>query len=304
MKKLTTICLCLCALTTSAQDPSTVRSTASDTTAVATPVTMTADTIVADTIATTLVKKSRVSKVKADTSSTTQPTLDSLHTQEEIGTLDAAWKPVIINHSIGIRGGWGMGSIRREPNKDSAPLPFQLWNGGVSYRFDIPEQKYVGTISFDLDYMQKGYAYLEFFNSQVAYARMFHVIQLSIVWQPYLPLSRKNDSRMYLIAGPFVSYTISGGEEQTFNVETKEVITKNKYEMDPMNDYYLNYGISAGLGFQFAFGRFAISVDARYNIQLSDIIRGPEYIQGNPFRTPVDHIGASLGFHYNFIKAK
>lgn len=302
MKKLMTICLCLCTLTVTAQNPP-----AADSSTVATkqPKLLSDTTTIASKADTTTTnRKTRTKKVKSDTLAVAKPTLDSAHTQEEIGTLDVAWKPVVINHSIGVRGGWGMGFMRREPNRDGATTPFQLWNGGVTYRFDIPAQKYVGTISFDLDYMQKGYAYLRTFNGTTAYAHQFDVIQLSIIWQPYLPLSRKNDSRIYLIAGPFVSYTISGGEEQEFDVETKKIFFKRKYAMDPMNDYYLNYGITAGLGFQIAFGRFAISADARYNIQLSDIMRGPEYIVGNPFRTPVDHVGVSLGFHYNFIKSK
>lgn len=248
-------------------------------------------------------RKIHTNAVKSTDTTTAKPSLDSVHTQSEIGTLDAAWKPVAINHSIGIRGGWGTGFIRREPTKEGTSFPYSLWNGGVSYRFDIPAQKYVGTISFDLDYMQKGYSYLQSFGSELAYAHSFDVLQLSIVWQPYLPLGRRNDSRVYLIAGPFASYTL-GGREREYNVQTQEILMSRKYEMDPMNDYSFNYGITAGLGFQIAFGRFAISMDARYNIQLSDIIRGPEFIPGNPFRTPVDHVGASLGFHYNFIKAK
>lgn len=267
---------------------------AADSAAISTPPTMGAKTT----------RRKLVTKPKADTVATAPHSIDSTHTQAEIGTLDVAWKPVPINHSIGIRGGWGMGSMRREPTKEGATLPFSLWNGGFSYRFDIPEQKYVGTISFDLDYMQKGYAYKLLFSGDEAYAHRFDVLQLSIIWQPYLPLSRKTDSRMYLIAGPFVSYTINGGVEQEFNTATGEINFERPYTMDPMSDYYLNYGITAGLGFQIAFGKFAISADARYNIQLSDIVRGPEFIPGNPFRTPVDHINVSLGFHYNFLLGK
>ncbi len=220
----------------------------------------------------------------------------------EVPTLEAAWAPVDIDHSVGFRAGWGTGFIRREPARQSTDLPFDLWNFGLTYRFDIPAQKYVGTIMFELQYVQKGFAYLESFDGTAAYARRLDVIELPILWQPYLPLGNKG-SRIYLNAGPFLSYTLSS-YEQNFDTETGEIKSEGAYEFDPNNDYYWNYGIAAGLGFYIAIGDFAITADGRYTIQLSDLMRGPESIVGNPFRTPVDHIGVSVGLQYKFSLGK
>lgn len=219
-------------------------------------------------------------------------------TVAELSTLEAAWAPVLVDHSIGIRGGWGTGSMRREPARESTTLPYSLWNMGISYRFDVPEQKYVGTIVFELNYMQKGFAYHYLYGEPESYSRRFDVLELPILWQPYLPLG-KGGSRFYISVGPFFSYTLSSYEME-FNSETGEVTYEGVYKMDPWEDYSWNYGITAGAGFYVNIKRFAISAEFRYTIQLSDITRGPEYIPGNPFRTPVDHMGASLGIHYKF----
>lgn len=220
----------------------------------------------------------------------------------EIPTLEAAWKPVLINHHIGIRGGYGLGSMRREPAKENVGLPFGLLNFGISYRFDVPAQKYVGTIEVDLGFMQKGFAYKFAFDEDRAYARMYNVVELPILWQPYLPLG-KGGSRFYISAGPFLSYAF-GGEEREYDDKTKEIYSTNKYKYDTMNDYLWGFGITAGGGFFIAIKRFAISAEFRYTIGLSDIMRGPEFVEGNPFRTPVDQMSVSLGVHYKFSIGK
>ncbi len=222
---------------------------------------------------------------------------------KNIPTLEAAWAPVDVEHSFGLRFGWGMGMIRREPARQGVTYPDPLWAAGISYRFDVPVQKYVGTIMFELQYVQKGFAYNEVFDGKDSYARSFDVIELPILWQPYLPLDKKG-SRIYLNAGPFISYTLSS-KEKWYNNETGEIKKEQDYDMDPNEDYFWNYGIAAGLGFYVNVAeRWSITADGRYSIQLSDIQRGPEFIPGNPFRTPVDHISVSVGVQYKFSLSK
>ncbi len=228
--------------------------------------------------------------------------VDSTNIEEfvELPTLQQPWAPVLVDHSFGLKGGWATGIIRREPARQTVWLPYPLWNFGVSYRFDVPEQKNVGTIIFELQYIQKGYAYNLAYDEPEAYSQRFDIIELPILWQPYLSLGR-GGSRVYLTAGPFISYTISS-YEQYFDSTTGEVTSQGVYDLNPLNDYFWNYGVAVGGGFYVGIDRFAVSVDLRYSIQLSDMLRGPEYIAGNPFRTPVDHIGVSLGVHYTFWK--
>lgn len=215
----------------------------------------------------------------------------------QIPTLEAAWKPVLTDHHIGIRGGWGTGMIRREPARESYGLPYSLWNFSVAYKFDVPEQKYVGTISFELGYMEKGYAYLLTYGGEIAYTQKYSVIELPILWQPYLPLGK--GSRFHLSAGPFMSYTLSSWEKQ-YNITTGEVYFDREYELDPLIDYYWGFGITAGAGVVVAVDRFSFALEGRYTIQLSDILRGPEYVENAPFRSPVDNISVTIGMFYQF----
>lgn len=216
---------------------------------------------------------------------------------KDVPTLSAAWDPVLIDHSIGIRMGWGTGKLRREPDRESITVPYPLWNAGLVYRFDVPEQKYVGTMSFELQYVQKGYAYNYSYDGDLAYTQYYDMIEFSTLWQPYLPLG--NGSRVFLAAGPFISYSL-GSWEKEYTHEEGYVYSDQEYEMDSLNDYFWNYGIAVGGGFYFEFGRWGVTIDGRYTIQLSDLVRGPEYVTDNPFRTPVDHIGASVGVQYKF----
>ncbi len=235
---------------------------------------------------------------------TTEPKSDTVafvdDIEEEISTLDAAWKPVLTDHSVGLKGGWGTGLMRRIPQLENVTFPGSLWNFGLSYRFDVPEQKYVGTILFELQYVQKGFAYKLFFDGTEAYTRTFDVIELPILWQPYIPLSANHDSRIFLSAGPFLSYTLSSYEKY-YDIETGKVTHEGEYKLDTQNDYLWNYGIAVGFGLNIEVSkRWSIVAEGRYTIQLSDIMRGTEQIPGNPFRTPVDHMGGSIGVQYKF----
>ena len=62
-------------------------------------------------------------------------------------------------HYIGVRGGWGGGSVRFQPVRETG-IHWGLYSGGLSYKF-YTEQKYVGAIQVDLEYMQRGFMYDE-----------------------------------------------------------------------------------------------------------------------------------------------
>lgn len=230
------------------------------------------------------------------------PTEKKKEPAPEVPTLDAAWKPVLVDHIFGIRGGYGLGSMRREPAVETQPLPYGLLNFGLSYRFDVPEQKYVGCIEIDVQFMEKGYAYALYFESDEVYTRKYQVIELPILWQPYFPLG-KGESRIFLNAGPYLSYTLSG-TEWVYNKKTDYKTEPQTYVYDPLRDNRIEYGVVAGGGVAVGIGRFAMTLDFRYNIMLSDILKGVNKYEGNPFRSPVDQMSLSFGVQYRFIKGK
>lgn len=226
--------------------------------------------------------------------------------QAEVPTLDAAWKPVAVDHIFGIRGGYGTGSIRREPSKETVPM-WGLLNFGIAYKIDIPAQKYVGCIEIDLQYMQKGFAYAMMFEGAEVYERRYSVIEVPILWQPYFPMGRKGrptESRIFLNAGPYLAYALESSY-RAYDRHTGVVrVEKTPYRYDELRDNRVEYGVVVGGGVVIGAGRFGIAVDFRYNIMLSDVLKGVHNYAENPFRSPVDQMSLSLGLQYRFIKGK
>jgi len=213
-------------------------------------------------------------------------------------SITAEWQPVKVEHYIGIRGGYGLGLQRFEPNKPNI-TQYGLLNFGVAYRFDVPKQKYVGCIEFDLEYVQKSFAYETYVESGKIYSRNYSTIMFPILWQPYLPLGKKG-SRFYLNLGPYISYTLSSGSTyRYYDKETNETIDEGTYEYDRLRDNSWEYGCPLGAGFVVSAGsRITIGLDFRYNICLSDILKGINKYESNPFRSPVDQMNVSLGVNY------
>lgn len=210
-------------------------------------------------------------------------------------TLSAAWAPVKVDHYLGVRGGYAMGSIRFEPTRQTE-MKMGLFVGGISYKFDVPAQKYVGCIEVDVDWTQKGYRVHRYFDSEEVTERRWNAIEVPILWQPYLPLG-KGGSRFYLSAGPYFGYAINSTIRE-FNDATGETISEGTYEYDPTRDNRWEYGVTFGAGFIVAIRRFSICAEFRYNIGLSDVYKGVTKYEGNPFRSPADQMAITVGVNY------
>lgn len=210
-------------------------------------------------------------------------------------SLSAAWAPVEVEHHFGIRGGYAMGTARFEPTKQM-DFKMGLIVGGLVYKFDVPSQKYVGCIETNINWSQKGYVMHESFDSDRVYERKYNTIEIPILWQPYMPLDKKG-SRFHLSAGPYVSYAFNS-TYRDYNTVTGEVYSEGEYEYDPSRDNRWEYGLSFGAGILVAVKRFSISIEARYNISLSDTFKGVDKYEGNPFRSSVDQINLTMGLNY------
>lgn len=210
-------------------------------------------------------------------------------------SLSAAWAPVKVDHYLGIKGGYAMSGIRLEPQRNTSYLN-GLIEMGIVYRFDVPQQKYLGTIEFSLNVSQKGYKLYESYTSTRVYERTYTEINFPIVWQPYLPLGRKG-SRFYASAGPFGSYALSSSWKE-YDEEKGTQFGDGNYTYEGGRDNRWGYGITVGGGFFIAIRSFSISMEYRYNIGLSDIFKSVNKYDGNPFRSPVDQMTISLGVNY------
>ena len=87
-------------------------------------------------------------------------------------------------HYLGVRGGWGGGSARFTPARETK-LEWGLYSGGLSYKF-YTAQKYVGGIQIDLQYMGRGFAYDLQSKSDSSYHRTINSFELPFMWQPHI----------------------------------------------------------------------------------------------------------------------
>lgn len=218
--------------------------------------------------------------------------------QEDVGTLAREWPPVVLSHYFGVKGGYGMGSGRFEPTRENLSH-MGLINGGLVYIFDVPAQKYVGAIQIELGWMQKGYSYLTYKESVDVISRDYNVIEIPVLWQPYFPLSRRNASRFFINAGPYVSYAISS-TFRNYNKDTGVTASAGDYVYNSQKDNRWEYGIAAGAGFRIFMGkRLSFMAEFRYNIAMSDTFKGlDKYPSNGFFRSPIDQMNISVGLIY------
>ena len=106
-------------------------------------------------------------------------------------------------HYIGVRGGWGGGSVRFQPVRETG-IHWGLYSGGLSYKF-YTEQKYVGAIQVDLEYMQRGFMYDEVRGGDTSYHRTINTFELPFMWQPHIYVFQRH-ARVYLNLGVYLSY--------------------------------------------------------------------------------------------------
>ena len=111
-------------------------------------------------------------------------------------------------HYLGVRGGWGGGSARFTPARETK-LEWGLYSGGLSYKF-YTAQKYVGGIQIDLQYMGRGFAYDLQSKSDSSYHRTINSFELPFMWQPHIYVFQRH-GRIFLNLGVYLSYM--GGSE-------------------------------------------------------------------------------------------
>ncbi len=229
-----------------------------------------------------------------------QPKKWQLPAEKPNETVMAAWAPVTVEHYFGLRGGYGIGTASFQPIRNTVGYE-GLLNFGMFYRFDVPSQKYVGTIEATLEYAQRGFAYETYNESGEVYSREYSTVMLALPWQPYLPLG-KGGSRFYLNAGPYFSYALQSSE-RTYATDTGETITEGDYEYDILRDNRWEYGVVAGAGLSIKIAKRALfGIDARYHFMLSDVLKNVTKYPENPFRSPVNHLNISATLSVRFGK--
>ena len=200
-------------------------------------------------------------------------------------------------HYIGVRGGWGGGSARFTPARETK-LEWGLYSGGLSYKF-YTAQKYVGGIQADLQYMGRGFAYDLQSKSDSSYHRTINSFELPFMWQPHIYVFQRH-GRIFLNLGVYLSYM--GGSEYYYKSKKAGIYEEGPYQKQVTRDARWGYGLCGGAGIGFLIRRFEIAVEGRYYFGYSDVLRNGTKYQGNPTHSPLDNINISLALYYRLSK--
>lgn len=216
-------------------------------------------------------------------------------------------------HYIGIKGGTGFSSGRFYPKREqnmisgvhNAALAWKYYN---SYQYTSGVNKYMGVIAAEAELMQRGFEYLvETRNGSVIdttyYRRKVNTLAVPIMCQLHISFGRNNGVRVFLNAGFVVTYNLSSTEY--LYSHDRQLISSGNYEMQLLRDKRLGYGLTGGPGVNVIFGRWELTVEARYFFDLGDILRTRNDFPSNPFiRSQVDKISFYMGFYYRLGSAE
>ncbi len=200
--------------------------------------------------------------------------------------------PLAAQHMLGVRGGYGYGSVRFFPPQETKSL-WGLYSGGISWKY-YSKERVLGGLQVDLLYLQRGYR--EPRPNTSTYIRQINTLQLPLFMQPHVYFGGRR-VRIFLNAGIYLSYNLSSTysilyPEGTINEETHNA----KYEFMDVRDNRFSYGLVGGFGFNYILGRLELLAEARYDYGYGDILKNTNKYPGNPRRSPLDaayiHIGA------------
>ena len=200
---------------------------------------------------------------------------------------------VYAQHYIGVRGGWGGGSARFTPARETG-MEWGLYSGGLSYRF-YTSQKFVGGIQADLQYMRRGFMYDLQNKSDSSYHRTLNSLELPFMWQPHFYVFQRH-GRVFLNLGVYLSYL--GSSKYYYQSKVNGIYEQGPYQPILTRDPKWGYGLCGGGGLGVLFGRCEVDFEARYYFGYSDILRNGTKYQGNPTHSPLDNINFSIAFYY------
>ena len=132
-------------------------------------------------------------------------------------------------HYIGVRGGWGGGSSRLVPARETG-TEWGLYSGGLSYKF-YTDSKFVGGIQADLQYMGRGYMYDQFRDADTSYHRTVNSLELPFMWQPHFYILRRH-ARVYLNLGVYMSYHLNS--EYYWKSKREGIYHRDEYARQPL----------------------------------------------------------------------
>lgn len=218
---------------------------------------------------------------------------------------------------LGVRGGMNGGNITMQPFVDKK-TNWGNYEGGLVFRL-VTGEKWVGAIQAEASYIQTSFKLLERTESDSSYVRSMSSIEIPFMWHPYYAFGKKENFRVFLNAGPYLSYMMESKYEYVDNFDlTSDYNRGDKYVFNRHLDVRLGYGLMGGAGFEVNLTkRVQATVEFRYKFSFSDIWKYKSKVDpaiSKPteaeleqmFRIPdfsqsqVTQMGVSFGLLYRF----
>lgn len=220
-------------------------------------------------------------------------------------------------HYVGARGGYGGGSGNRFYPKQTMGTLWDLYSGGISWKYYSPE-RFLGGVEIDILFMQQGYKlwrptymsegtpgeedFREWYENIISDNHKVNSIVVPIFWQPHVYMFNRN-LRIFLNLGVTFSYNISAQDMKHSKVEGV-LEDWHDYEFSSVRDNRFGYGLAGGGGVNVSIGkRLELLAEARYYINYADIYRNKTKYPANEYlRSPMDNLQFSVGFFYRLGK--
>ncbi len=205
--------------------------------------------------------------------------------------------PAAAQHYVGVRGGYGGGSCRFFPRRETRTL-MGMYSAGVAWKY-YSKERAVGGIGAELELLQRGYEYDLAAESDESYLRRLNSVVLPMIWQPHIYFANRS-IRVFLDLGLTFSYNINSTYAD--RSKTEGITSRGDYTMLVYRDNRWGYGLMGGFGVGVLFGRFEIAAEARYYYGYSDILKNANKYPGNPRQSPLDNYNLSGAVYYRISK--
>ena len=174
-------------------------------------------------------------------------------------------------HYIGVRGGMGGGSMTVIPHIEKA-TNIKFPEFGVTYK-RISEEKWLGGIQIEASYVKSGFTFLPRPKSDSSYNRNVNLIEMPFMWHPHYAFGKKENFKVFLNAGPYISYLLDSDYEYVDNIDkTSDYNRSGDYVYNRYLDVRLGYGVMGGAGIEVMITpKIEAQLEFRYKFAFSDI---------------------------------
>lgn len=225
--------------------------------------------------------------------------------------------PARAQHTLGLYGGYGMGTSRLYPNQETRTT-WGLYTAGLSWRH-YGLQRYVGGFGIDLEFIQHAFSYAPYASiteedeEMLYYSRRLNSITVPIVWQPHIYIKQR--VRIFLEAAATFSYRFGGSYQNEIAREYDRAEDwEGDYPYKTARDNRWGYGLAGGGGVSVLIRQFELTARVRYYFGLGDLLRNRNRYADNttdgsenpfwatPLRSPLDNLTITIGLSYRFNK--